>query len=88
MEFAAQAAYSLLRDHRDTLLALLPGEDTARLDYIERTFTCVTNQERYLPLQILWGKSANGRTLREACDKYMKRDATPPPTDAPDGERR
>jgi hypothetical protein len=24
---------------------------------------------------MIWGKGCNGRTLREACDKYMKRDA-------------
>lgn len=51
------------------------GEDAARLDYIERTFSGMTNRERYLPVQMIWGKSCNGRTLREACDKYMKRDA-------------
>ena len=49
--------------------------DTARLDYIERTFSGMTNRERYLPVQMIWGKGANGRTLREACDKYMARDA-------------
>lgn len=49
--------------------------DTKRLDFIERTFSGVTNRERYLPVQMVWGKGCNGRTLREACDKYMKRDA-------------
>ncbi len=49
--------------------------DSDRLDYIERTFSGMTNLERYLPVQMHWGKSANGRTLREACDKYMRRDA-------------
>lgn len=55
--------------------ALPAVDDTARLDYIERTFSGMTNRERYLPVQMIWGKGANGRTLREACDKYMKRDA-------------
>lgn len=49
--------------------------DSARLDYIERTFSGMTNRERYLPVRMIWGKGANGRTLREACDKYMNRDA-------------
>lgn len=51
------------------------NSDTERLDYIERTFSGMTNRERYLPVQMIWGNGANGRTLREACDKYMKRDA-------------
>lgn len=51
------------------------AEDAARLDYIERTFSGMTNRERYLPVQMIWGKGAMGRTLREACDKYMQRDA-------------
>ena len=46
------------------------AEDTARLDYIERTFSGMTNRERYLPVVMGWGKGFNGRTLREACDKY------------------
>lgn len=50
------------------------ADDTARLDYIERTFSGMTSRERYLPVQMIWGKGANGRTLREACDKYMARD--------------
>jgi hypothetical protein len=49
--------------------------DAARLDYIERTYSGMTNRERYLPVQMIWGKGCNGRTLREACDKYMKREA-------------
>ena len=49
--------------------------DAARLDYIERTFSGMTNRERYLPVRMIWGNAANGRTLREACDKYMRRDA-------------
>lgn len=49
--------------------------DAMRLDYIERTFSGMTNRERYLPVEMIWGKGCNGRTLREACDKYMKRDA-------------
>ena len=53
--------------------------DAARLDYIERTFSGMTNRERYLPVQMIWGKGAMGRTLREACDKYMKRDGVLPP---------
>jgi len=51
------------------------GRDAGRLDYIERTFSGMTNRERYLPVTMIWGKGCNGRTLREACDKYMKRDA-------------
>ena len=50
------------------------AEDSARLDYIERTFSGMTNRERYLPVTMIWGKGANGRTLREACDKYMAKD--------------
>ena len=50
-------------------------DDTARLDFIERTFSGMTNRERYLPVQMVWGKGANGRSLREACDKYMAREA-------------
>jgi len=49
--------------------------DAERLDYIERTYSGVTNRERYLPVQMIWGKGCNGRTLREACDKYMARTA-------------
>ncbi len=49
--------------------------DAERLDYIERTFSGMTNRERYLPVQMIWGKGANGRTLREACDKYMQRES-------------
>jgi hypothetical protein len=50
-------------------------KDAGRLDYIEHTFSGMTNRERYLPVQMIWGKGCNGRTLRDACDKYMKRDA-------------
>ena len=50
-------------------------KDAERLDYIERTYSGMTNRERYMPVQMIWGKGCNGRTLREACDKYMKRDA-------------
>lgn len=62
---------------------LLPpaGADTERLNYIERTFGGCSNQERYLPLRMLWGNGANGRTLRDACDKYMSRDADSSTTD-------
>lgn len=58
----ADAAEATLREERE------------RLDYIERTFSGMTNRERYLPVQMVWGKGAMGRTLREACDKYMKRE--------------
>lgn len=60
-----------------TLRAELDGlrADAERLDYIERTFSGMTNRERYLPVQMIWGKGSNGRTLREACDKYMALDA-------------
>lgn len=49
--------------------------DSERLTFIESQFAAVTTQERYLPLQMIWGKGANGRTLREAADKYMQRHA-------------
>lgn len=49
--------------------------DADRLDFIERTFSGMSDTERYLPRRMLWGKGANGRTLREACDKYMAREA-------------
>lgn len=49
-------------------------DDTARLDFIERTFTGMSNSERYLPRMMGWGKGYNGRTLRQACDKYMARE--------------
>jgi hypothetical protein len=67
----------------DELRALAGAEvggitDTARLDYIEHRFSGMTNRERYLPVQMIWGKGAMGRTLREACDKYMESE-TPPP---------
>lgn len=66
-----------LTDLADTLrqIAAEVQADTARLDYIERTFSGMTNRERYLPVQMIWGKGCNGRTLREACDKYMARDS-------------
>jgi hypothetical protein len=54
-------------------IGALIGADSERLDYIERTFSGMTNMERYLPVQMIWGAGCNGRTLREACDKYMKR---------------
>jgi Lar family restriction alleviation protein len=50
------------------------GDDTRRLDWIERTFRGMSNGERYLPLVMGWGKSRNGRTLREAADKYMAKE--------------
>ena len=78
---AIAAAVNWLRDHGPELMKMLDrhgagdGEDSARLDYIERTFSGMTNRERYLPVVMIWGKGANGRTLREACDKYMAKDA-------------
>lgn len=48
--------------------------DTERLDWIERTYSGMTNRERYLPVVMIWGKAANGRTLREAIDKYMAKE--------------
>lgn len=62
----------LLRETADALEAA--REDAARLDFIERTYSGMTNRERYLPVQMIWGKGCNGRTLREACDKYMERE--------------
>lgn len=79
---AIAAAVNFLREHGPALLAVVEdhspdagemGEDSARLDYIERTFSGMTNLERYLPVTMIWGTGANGRTLREAIDKYMKR---------------
>ena len=61
-------AWQRLRARLESLEAM--AEDTARLDYIERTFSGMTNCERYLPVVMGWGKGFNGRTLREACDKY------------------
>lgn len=52
--------------------------DSERLDWLERTFSAVTTQERYLPLKMIWGKGANGRTMREAIDKYMAREPAQP----------
>ena len=63
-------------------LRLAVPEDTERLDYIERTFSGMTNRERYLPVAMIWGAGANGRTLREACDKYMRLDAAAPTVSA------
>lgn len=48
--------------------------DTERLDWLEKTFSGVTNRERYLPVTMGWGKACNGRSLREAIDKYMDRE--------------
>ncbi|WDS36193.1 hypothetical protein [Pseudoxanthomonas sp.] len=53
------------------------SEDSARLDWLERTYSGVTNRERYLPVQMIWGKGCNGRSLREAIDKYRARAAAP-----------
>jgi hypothetical protein len=81
---ACVCAYRLGKENGPALLAMMEdhspdagkmGEDSARLDYIERTFSGMTNRERYLPVVMIWGKGANGRTLREACDKYMAKDA-------------
>jgi hypothetical protein len=71
----AEAAESYSRATAAEARADEAERDAARLDYIERTFSGMTNRERYLPVQMIWGKGANGRTLREACDKYMNRDA-------------
>lgn len=49
-------------------------KDAERLAYIERTFSGMTNRERYLPVTMIWGAGCNGRTLREACDKYMAKE--------------
>lgn len=68
---AIAAAVNFLRAHSAEIAGAL--RDAERLDYIERTFTGMSNGERYLPLVMGWGKSRNGRTLREACDKYMQR---------------
>lgn len=70
-------AGEVVREHIAELQARCEAleQDRKRLDYIERTFSGMTNRERYLPVRMIWGKGCNGRTLREACDKYMKRDA-------------
>lgn len=63
-----------LTDLREAATSLeVLREDTERLDFIERTYSGMTNRERYLPVRMGWGKGYNGRTLREACDKYMER---------------
>lgn len=88
LEAAADKPYAVMRDIAGLADLLTEaaraireaGSDTERLDYIERKFSGMTNRERYLPVQMIWGKGCNGRTLREACDKYMKRDT-------PDQER-
>ncbi len=69
---AAIAAWNR-RTHSAEIAGAL--RDAERMDYIERTFSGMTNRERYLPVQMIWGKGANGRTLREACDKYMQRES-------------
>lgn len=70
---AVAAAINFLRTHSAEIAGAL--RDAERLDYIERTFTGMSNGERYLPRVMGWGKSRNGRTLREACDKYMQRES-------------
>ena len=70
---AIAAAVNFLRTHSAEIAGAL--RDAERLDYIERTFTGMSNGERYLPRVMGWGKSRNGRTLREACDKYMQRES-------------
>lgn len=70
-EDAAIAAWNT-RTHSAEIAGAL--RDAERMDYIERTFTGMSNGERYLPLVMGWGKSRNGRTLREACDKYMAKE--------------
>lgn len=67
------ATLNLLRDHGPAIRQAMI--DAERLDFIERSFSGMTNCERYLPVRMIWGKGCNGRTLREACDKYMQRDA-------------
>ena len=52
-----------------------PRMDAERLNYIERTFSGMTNRERYLPVTMIWGAGAMGRTLRQAVDKYMDRES-------------
>lgn len=69
---AISAAINLLRDHGAELRQAL--RDSERLAFIERSFSGMTNRERYLPVRMIWGKGCNGRTLREACDKYMQRE--------------
>ena len=64
----------LMQDELVASIAALRA-DSERLNYIERTFSGMTCRERYLPVTMIWGKGCNGRTIREACDKYMKRDA-------------
>lgn len=67
------AMLKLIGTHSTEIAGAL--RDAERMDYIERTFSGMTNRERYLPVQMIWGKGANGRTLREACDKYMQRES-------------
>ena len=71
---AGDAEGRLMQDGLVAHIAALQA-DSERLSYIERTFSGMTNRERYLPVTMIWGKGCNGRTIREACDKYMKRDA-------------
>ena len=71
-------AYVAASQARERILQARIAEleaDAERLNYIERTFAGCTTQDRYLPIRMIWGKGCNGRTLREACDKYMARDA-------------
>lgn len=68
---ASAKALDLLRDHGPAIRQAMI--DAERLDFIERNFSGMTNCERYLPVRMIWGKGCNGRTLREACDKYMAR---------------
>lgn len=68
------AAYMAAHQPATPQAAQVP-DDTARLDFIERTFSGMTNRERYLPVNMIWGAGCNGRTLREACDKYMAKEA-------------
>lgn len=71
---AGDAEGRLMQDELVASIAALRA-DSERLNYIERTFSGMTCRERYLPVTMIWGKGCNGRTIREACDKYMKRDA-------------
>ncbi len=71
------AAVNFIRHHAAKYAEM--ERDAVRLDWLEHTFNAVTTQERYLPLRMIWGKGCNGRTLREAADKYMARESATNP---------
>jgi len=80
MEELHDGDYVLHSDHEaevDCLRAEVEGlrKDTERLNYIEKTFSGTNNRERYLPVTMIWGAGAMGRTLRQAVDKYIGREA-------------